>query len=123
MNLTREFKFACPVCHQHIQCAATSAGEVMACPTCYQKLVVPNAPSGNTTRLIIRAKQAPKTAPVKPQAETARPALSRKSLFGLATVLVLVAGVGILLVSHFAQAENSGTLKASPPITATTPKL
>lgn len=119
----REFKFACPVCHQHIQCAATSSGEIMTCPTCYQKLVVPSAPSGNTTRLLIRAKQAPKTPPAAPQQPVRQPALSRKSLFGLATILVLVVGVGILLVNHFAHAENSGTLKPAPPITATTPKL
>ena len=39
-----EFKFACPVCGQHITCDAAAAGSQMNCPTCFRKIVVPRAP-------------------------------------------------------------------------------
>jgi len=40
-----EFKFACPVCGQHMMCDASHGGSVMECPTCFQKIVAPQAPS------------------------------------------------------------------------------
>lgn len=49
------FKFACPVCGQHISCEPDKAGSQMACPTCFQKLVVPQAPVGATPGFIITA--------------------------------------------------------------------
>jgi DNA-directed RNA polymerase subunit RPC12/RpoP len=40
-----EFKFACPVCGQHIKCESEEAGTQLECPTCFQKVIVPQAPS------------------------------------------------------------------------------
>ena len=40
-----EFKYACPVCGQHIKCDSSQAGSQMECPTCFQKITVPQAPS------------------------------------------------------------------------------
>ncbi len=39
-----EFKYACPVCGQHIKCDSSQSGTQMECPTCFQKIVVPQAP-------------------------------------------------------------------------------
>jgi regulation of enolase protein 1 (concanavalin A-like superfamily)/DNA-directed RNA polymerase subunit RPC12/RpoP len=39
-----EFKYACPVCGQHMRCDSSQAGSVMECPTCFQKITVPQAP-------------------------------------------------------------------------------
>ena len=36
-----EFKFACPVCGQHITSDASATGKHLECPTCFQKIVVP----------------------------------------------------------------------------------
>jgi hypothetical protein len=58
MNPLAEFKFACPVCHQHIVTAAVSAGYQIECPTCFRQIVVPKAPGGATTRLILRGTHA-----------------------------------------------------------------
>jgi len=38
-----EFKFACPVCGQHVLCDSSQGGTVMQCPTCFQKIVAPHA--------------------------------------------------------------------------------
>ena len=48
-----EFKYACPVCCQHIKCDSTQAGSVMECPTCFQKIIVPQAPATDDPKFII----------------------------------------------------------------------
>jgi len=48
-----EFKYACPVCGQHIKCDSSQAGSVMECPTCFQKITVPQAPSSDDQKFII----------------------------------------------------------------------
>lgn len=48
-----EFKYACPVCGQHIKCDSSQAGTVMECPTCFQKITVPQAPATDDQKLII----------------------------------------------------------------------
>jgi hypothetical protein len=50
-----EFKFACPVCGQHITCDSRTSGSQMDCPTCYRKIIVPQAPSTNSPNLILTA--------------------------------------------------------------------
>ncbi len=48
-----EFKYACPVCGQHIKCDSSQSGSVMECPTCFQKITVPQAPATNDPKFII----------------------------------------------------------------------
>jgi len=48
-----EFKYACPVCGQHIKCDSSQSGSVMECPTCFQKITVPQAPATDDSKFII----------------------------------------------------------------------
>jgi hypothetical protein len=48
-----EYKFACPVCGQHILCDSSRSGSVMECPTCFQKITAPQAPATNDSKLIL----------------------------------------------------------------------
>jgi DNA-directed RNA polymerase subunit RPC12/RpoP len=48
-----EFKYACPVCGQHIKCDSTQSGTVMECPTCFQKITAPQAPATDAPKFII----------------------------------------------------------------------
>jgi len=100
VNTVREFKFACPVCHQHIKCDASSSGQIMACPTCYRQIVVPHAPSGNTTKLILRAKQADVPVGHRYVAVTKRNEPAHASLAMVAAISVLVVAGAVLLVNH-----------------------
>jgi len=52
-----EFKYACPVCGQHIKCDTTQAGTTMECPTCFQKIIVPQAPPRTTRNLFCTARK------------------------------------------------------------------
>jgi DNA-directed RNA polymerase subunit RPC12/RpoP len=59
-----EFKFACPVCGQHIKSHSRASGTQIECPTCFQKIVVPQAPTGDSAKYILSAAQAPGKRPV-----------------------------------------------------------
>jgi DNA-directed RNA polymerase subunit RPC12/RpoP len=61
-----EFKYACPVCGQHIKCDSSQAGTVMDCPTCFQKITVPQAPADEAQKFILTgSKVSDKPAPVR----------------------------------------------------------
>jgi DNA-directed RNA polymerase subunit RPC12/RpoP len=48
-----EFKYACPVCGQHVVCDSSQAGSTIECPTCFQKITVPQAPASGDPKFII----------------------------------------------------------------------
>lgn len=88
MTTNREFKFACPVCQQHLQCEVAAAGRVVTCPTCFRSLIVPEAMTGHLARLIVRAKEAnPLPAPSPKATAAAIPAMGSigrgKAIFGV----------------------------------------
>ena len=58
-----EFKFACPVCGQHITADSRTSGTRLECPTCFRKIVVPQAPTATDSKLILSASQADKPRP------------------------------------------------------------
>lgn len=96
-----EFKYACPVCGQHIQCDSAQAGAAMDCPTCFQKITVPQAPGTAAHKFIltgtsVRKRRIPPPAaggaahpPVTAPATGHAAALS----FGLAVLLAAAAGI------------------------------
>ena len=51
-----EFKYACPICGQHMMCDESQAGSVMDCPTCFQKIVAPQAPAPGSKFILIGSK-------------------------------------------------------------------
>ena len=58
-----EFKFACPVCGQHITADSSASGSHLECPTCFQKIVVPQAAAGDS-KFILSASQVNKPRPI-----------------------------------------------------------
>jgi DNA-directed RNA polymerase subunit RPC12/RpoP len=48
-----EFKYACPVCGQHMMCDSSQSGTVMECPTCFQKITAPQAPASDDQKFIL----------------------------------------------------------------------
>jgi DNA-directed RNA polymerase subunit RPC12/RpoP len=48
-----EFKYACPVCGQHMKCDSSQSGTVMECPTCFQKITAPQAPKTDDPKFIL----------------------------------------------------------------------
>jgi DNA-directed RNA polymerase subunit RPC12/RpoP len=95
-----EFKYACPVCGQHIKCDSSHSGSVMECPTCFQKITVPQAPATDDPKFILTGTQAGKrrlpTAPVASGAVT--PPAKNSLVPGIAFVLLLGALVAAAFV-------------------------
>src|SRR5579863_5533162 len=95
-----EFKFACPVCGQHIKCDSSQAGTAMDCPTCFQKINVPQAPSSADQKFILTGTKVGEKRPPT-LAETSAhggPAVKKGlpiAAVPLAVVFVLAVGAGI----------------------------
>lgn len=90
-----EFKFACPVCGQHIRCDSTKSGSPMECPTCYRKIVIPQAPTGPDSKLLLSATEVPlrpaTKAPFSDESRRGRRASRQATLVGTLS-LVVIAG-------------------------------
>ena len=89
-----EFKFACPVCGQHMACDTSQGGTVMECPTCFQQIVAPQA-SGNAKFILTGQKFVERKAADPAGSGTGnQPARRKKNPLVIAVVLaaVLVAG-------------------------------
>ena len=89
-----EFKFACPVCGQHITADSNATGTQLECPTCFQKIVVPQAPASGEAKFILAASQAAKPRPTTPAAASdlgpIQPTAKRKFIPGYVVALVVV---------------------------------
>jgi hypothetical protein len=93
-----EFKFACPVCGQHITADSSTTGGQIECPTCFQKIVVPQAPATQETKLILSASQVAKPRPTSADAASQlsplQPTPERSSIPALVALLVLLCATG-----------------------------
>jgi DNA-directed RNA polymerase subunit RPC12/RpoP len=123
-----EFKFACPVCGQHITADSSNSGGHIACPTCFQKIIVPQAPSSADPKFILSATQVGKPRPVGTAngeplvADTG--ADRRKSLIATIALVVVVGAAGgttfafrdKIFKSNREQVQANGAgKKAAPP--------
>jgi hypothetical protein len=96
-----EFKFACPVCGQHVTCDSANSGSQMECPTCFRKLVVPQAPASESSKFILSAAQVGPQKPITeipPLPEAAKPASRWWSLVWLGLAVLVLAGAAVAFV-------------------------
>src|SRR5882724_4430863 len=88
------FKFACPVCGQHISVEPNQTGSQMECPTCFQKIVVPQAPSDPNSKFILTAaKFQERRTPMVPGAAEFRTAKNKFPLAAIGFFVILAAAV------------------------------
>src|SRR5882724_11525657 len=94
-----EFKFACPVCGQHITADSASTGSQLECPTCYRKIVVPQAPTSTDPKFILSAAEANKPRPPKTSLPTLDPISAKpaRPLIPLAIIAILLLLTGTAL--------------------------
>lgn len=127
-----EFKFACPVCGQHITADSGASGSRLECPTCFQKIIVPQAPSSPDSKFIISATQVgkPRPTPANGGDVTTTPGAltGRKSLIATIAFFFVLCAAGLaafafrnkIFKSSGNQAEtqngsNAVAKKAGPP--------
>jgi DNA-directed RNA polymerase subunit RPC12/RpoP len=95
-----EFKYACPVCGQHMKCDSSQSGTVMECPTCFQKITAPQAPATDAPKFIITGTKVGErpipTAPVDSGTATAPEKDFPVTTFVLVVLLCAVIGAAFL---------------------------
>ena len=93
-----EFKFACPVCGQHITADSSTSGGQIECPTCFQKIVVPQAPESGDSKFILAAAKVSKPRPTSDAAASQLGPLGssarQSSLPAMIGLLVLLCAAG-----------------------------
>lgn len=108
-----EFKFSCPVCGQHIAADASDSGKQIECPTCFQKIIVPEAPKADSKYILSATQPIKRSSPAHTQAGpvVARRAPRQRRQIPLFVWLLAFAGAGALL---YALTESIFNPKASP---------
>ncbi len=126
-----EFKFACPVCGQHITADSSISGGHLECPTCFQKIVVPQAPSLADPKFILSASQVGKPRPAPSGTESqpgpASPPRGAIPIIAILALVLCVAGAalyffrGKIFKSGGPQTQNktSQTAKSQPVVPMT----
>jgi hypothetical protein len=112
-----EFKFACPVCGQHITADSATAGGQIECPTCFQKIIVPQGPKSGDSTLLLSASRAAKPRPASTDAASQLGPMRRSahgpSPLAVAVLLVLLCVAGAVVL-HFRN-QISKALRALAP--------
>ena len=115
-----EFKFACPVCGQHITADAASSGGQVECPTCFRKIVIPQAPADPDSKFILSAVQADSRKPAGSEIiplqhqPRRKPTLSASVLALLVTLTLASTAAWLLRDKLFQQTRSSlGPLPAT----------
>lgn len=103
-----EFKYACPVCGQHIKCDSSQAGTQMQCPTCFQKIIVPQAPA-EEQKLILTGAKVGERPPIKTPEAIPYVSTPAKSISGVVAVLIIFAGIAAAVAFVY-----RGTIFKSP---------
>ncbi len=85
-----EFKFACPVCGQHITADSGSTGSQLECPTCYRKIVVPQAPTSADPKFILSAAEANKPRPPQPSRPVLEPIAQQPARTAIPVVVIVI---------------------------------
>lgn len=93
MMAMNEFKYACPVCGQHIKCDSSQSGTVMECPTCFQKITAPQAPGSTEQKFILSGKK------VEDRPKTSLPAAPAPAVVPHASLPLVAISLVVLLLA------------------------
>ena len=99
-----EFKYACPVCGQHMKCDSSQSGTVMECPTCFQKITAPQAPATDDPKFIItgtKTGERPIPSAVANAGTTPAPEPAKKSLVAAIVFVVLLCAAAVALFAFW----------------------
>lgn len=120
-----EFKFACPVCGQHMMCDASQGGSVMECPTCFQKIIAPQAPAPDSKFILTGTKVSEKKISVRgvDTASTAAPAKKFPAAMAIGLILAFMAiAAGAIYWATIIRPRHQANQNPPPPTNAVAAK-
>jgi hypothetical protein len=112
-----EFKFACPVCGQHMMCDSSQGGSVMECPTCFQKIIAPQAPAPDAKFILTGTKLTEKKITAK-GLETPLTAAGPEKKFPYALVVTLAVLCALTAAAFFFRGKMSAPKPPPAPTNA-----
>lgn len=106
-----QFKFACPICGQHISCDHDKAGLCIECPTCFRQIIVPQPPADSNAKFVLTAAELrDKPVPQLPVLET--PLAKKSPTRGyLVWTLGFIAIAGIAVAGYSLRHKGIGSSK------------
>jgi len=121
------FKFACPVCGQHIECESWRSNTVMECPTCFQQITVPQAPATEDPKFIIAGTKVGGERPVPVAPDAGLEAPPEKNIpigvFIVIALLICAAGAAVYLFRGKIFKSAGGSNTATAPAAYTPPPI
>jgi len=116
-----EFKFACPVCGQRMAVDSSASGAQVECPTCFQIIIVPKAPSEGS-KYQLSATQYIRPILLPPPPSAAAPLLvlhQRKSAVLIFALILACAAVTALflrekIIGSHSTPAGAGTTNTAP---------
>ena len=109
-----EFKYACPVCGQHIKCDSSQSGTTMECPTCFQKITAPQAPATDDSKFIIAVTKVGERPMPAARAEAATPPAPETGLPRPAMVFVMLFFAAVVVAFAFHRTTTSKPGSTAP---------
>lgn len=116
-----EFKFACPICGQHITADSGLSGSELDCPTCFRRIVVPQ--SSGESKFVLSASEVNvrrRSGPIPTSATVSRPRKGKLRIFpilaGVIAGVLVFAGISFLLLktkSNPVETGSSSTAESS----------
>jgi hypothetical protein len=92
-----EFKFACPVCGQRMAVDSSATGAQVECPTCFQIVIVPKAPTVGS-KYQLSATQYLKPVILPPLPKPAAPVVPQRKYAVLIFALILICAASVALL-------------------------
>jgi hypothetical protein len=115
-----EFKFACPVCGQHMNCDSSHAGSVMECPTCFQKITAPQTTATGEQKFILTGTKFAGKKISAPPAGTTGQTRAKLPMFPfwivIVIVVVLAAAGGIFFLNGKCPNEIARSVMPAAPV-------
>jgi DNA-directed RNA polymerase subunit RPC12/RpoP len=112
-----EFKFVCPVCGQHIKCDSSQGGSTIECPTCFQKIIAPQAPATDDPKFILTGTKVGGERPLPTGGPDAGPATAPEKHFPIGVFIVLLCAAAAAVLVFRGRIFKSTAGPAGPGIT------
>ena len=132
-----EFKFVCPACGKDVRCQSWQSNTMMECPSCFQRIIVPQGAASDDVELVITGSKARRRSTSQPETNLGTPPAPTPPakgfpMAGIAFIILLCAVIAAAFVFGGKIFKSTGgqtsvrtnQIKSAPiaPVVTTNPK-